>query len=366
MTSRKTLDSVLVVGGCGFLGHHIVSQIKDSEPATRLAVLDLRTERNRFPSVSYHDGDISSRTEVKSILEQIRPSVIIHTASPHAANVHDEALFEEVNIRGTRNLVACALELGTVKAFVYTSSASVVHDNVSDLVNADETLPVLRVPQQTEYYSHTKGVAEEIVLAANQNNRHMMTAALRPAGIFGEGDLVTVASMVKAAESGKYKFQLGNGQNLFDFTYVANLVDAHLLAAKALLEAHDSAEPLPKHLRVDGEAFFITNDDPYPFWDFARAIGAAAGYAVRKEDIWVIPKSAGLLLGTISEWVVWFASLGRDKAILSRKSIRFSCMTRTYCIDKAKRRLGYKPRVSMQEGIRRSGAWMMRDREKVE
>lgn len=366
MSSEQTLGSVLVVGGCGFLGHHIVSLIRESDPAARLSVLDLQTERNRFPSVSYYDGDISSKPEVMAILERVQPRVVFHTASPHAANVRDPALFERVNVTGTRNLIECAQALGTVQAFVYTSSASVVHDNVSDLVRADETLPILRVPQQTEYYSHTKGVAEEIVLAANRKNGKMMTAALRPAGIFGEGDLVTVASIVKAAETGKYKFQMGNGKNLFDFTYVGNLAHAHVLAAKALLATDASPESVPEHLRVDGEAFFVTNDEPYPFWDFARAIGAAAGYPVKKEEIWVIPKSVGLAIGTLSEWIVWLVSFGKTKPMLSRNAIKFSCMTRTYCIDKAKRRLGYKPTVGMQEGIRRSGQWMQKDAKKVQ
>ncbi len=358
MSNEQSLSPVLVVGGCGFLGHHIVSHLLSLEPAVSVSVLDLRTDSNRFPSVSYHDGDISSKSQVKAILQKIKPRVIFHTASPHAANVRDQSLFTRVNVDGTRNLVECALELGTVKAFVYTSSASVVHDSVSDLIDADETLPILRFPKQTEFYSHTKGIAEEIVLAANTKDGPMLTAALRPAGIFGEGDQVIVASMVKAAEAGKYRFQMGDGKNRFDFTYVENLVQAHISAATALLKSHASREPLSDQLRVDGEAFFITNDEPYRFWDFARSLGAAAGYPVKEEQIWVIPKSVGVFVGAIAEWVVWLTSFGKKRPTLNRQAIKFSCMTRTYRIDKAKRRLGYKPKISMKEGIRRSGEWM--------
>lgn len=109
-------------------------------------MLDLYTDRNRLPSVSYHDGDIASLDQVRSILQTVKPPVVIHTASPTMASGADNpAIFEKVNVDGTRNLFECAAKIG-VKAFVYTSSASVVHDNVGDLVDADESLPVLRRP----------------------------------------------------------------------------------------------------------------------------------------------------------------------------------------------------------------------------
>lgn len=65
-----------------------------------------------------------------------------YTASPVVAS-GSTALYYKVNVEGTRNLIECAGKLGGVKAFVYTSSAAVVHDSVSDLMDADERLPVL-------------------------------------------------------------------------------------------------------------------------------------------------------------------------------------------------------------------------------
>lgn len=323
-----------------------------------VAVLDLRTDRNQLESVDYHNGDISSKADVMAVLRKVQPRTIIHVASPPAM-LHDHRLYDKVNIDGTRTLVECAQQLGSVRAFVYTSSASVVHDSVNDLVMADESLPVLQYPQQTEYYSHTKGVAEGIVLAANRSPPTMLTTAIRPAGIFGEADYQNLAKQVEAARAGKFRFQMGDGRNLFDFTYVGNVAHAHIVAAEALLRRADESETPASSGRVDGQAFFITNDEPRPFWDFARAVAANAGFPVAKEQVWVIPKSVGLVIATIVEWIVWLFSMGTKQPTMSRSAIKFSCMTRTYCIDRAKRDLGYRPVISLDEGIKRGVQWFL-------
>ena len=206
----KPLGSVLITGGCDFVGHHIVSQLLESYSA-RISVLDLRIDRNRFPSVSYYDGDITLEAVVYKVLEEVKPDVIFHTASavPFDDSDNSNALYLRVNVEGTRNLLDLAATIGCVKAFVYTSSASIVHDAMSNLINADERWPVLRSPQQREYYAETKGIAEELVLSANRQNGDMLTTSIRPAGIFGEGDVQLVMNMLRAYHKGQTKFQLG-------------------------------------------------------------------------------------------------------------------------------------------------------------
>lgn len=354
----KSLGSVLIIGGCGFLGHHIVSQLLESY-STQISVLDLHTNRNRFPSVSYHDGDITSSSIVSAVLSNVKPDIIIHTASP----THDasKAILKKVNIDGTRNLVQQAGESGTVKAFIYTSSASVIHDNVSDLVNADERWPVLRAPYQKEYYSEAKGIAEQIVLDANRKYGKMLTVAIRPAGIFGEGDVQVIPPMLKAYEKGQTKFQLGTNTNLFDFTYVGNVAHAHILAAVALMKTYNMSTAPLDHERVDGEAFLITNDSPVYFWDFARMVWKAAGDKTEPRDVWKIEKDTGLMIATLVEWAFWLA--GGWTPNLTRRAVNFSSMTRYYNIDKARRRLGYRPLVGMGEGVERATAWFQKQRQ---
>ena len=159
--------------------------------------------------------------------------------------------------------------------------------------------------------------------------------------------------MVENAEAGRNKFQVGSGKILFDFIYVGNAASAHILASEVLLNEATFPSKTVAALGVAGEAFFITNDDPIPFRYFVRAIGSAAGHPVKPQDVWVIPKSVGLSMALIAEWIIWISSLGKSRSTMTRSGIRYSCLTRTYCIDKAKTRLGYKPRVSMEDGIKR-------------
>lgn len=359
MDSRSA--PVLVVGGCGLLGHHVVAQLLDSHH--QVSILDVDVTRNciEHSSASYHEGDISLFSNLLVILQEIKPHIIIHTASLIEV-ARNPALGFKVNVEGTRNLLEGARMIGGVKAFIYTSSASVVHDGVHDLYNADERLPVLRSPQQTDLYSHTKGLAEDLVLAANRKYG-ILTVALRPSGIFGEGDTQTVAGMVQAYEQGKTRFQLGDNSNFFDFTYVHNVAHAHLLAMQKLIDVSGLSLESSADERVDGEAFFITNDQPRLFWSFARAIWAAAGDKTDPKTVWVIPKNVVLRLATLVEWIFWIFTWGYKEPSMTRNKIKFSTMNRTFCIDKAKKRLGYQPLVNLDDGITRSVQWYRRYQE---
>ena len=361
MTARppkKSLGSVIVIGGCGFLGHHIVNQLVQAYDA-QVTVFDLRTTRNRNDAATYHDIDITSEVDVQAAFEKVKPNIIIHTASPaFMGDVGNEGnnreVYKKVNIDGTRILVECAGKTG-VKAFIYTSSSSIIHDTIHDLVNADERWPVLRAPQQREYYSETKGIAEQLVLDANRKFGDMLTVAIRPAGIYGEGDVQVVPGLLKAYTGGQTKYQLGDNNNLYDFSYVGNVAYAHILAAIALMNTHALTTKPLDHENVDGEAFIITNGSPLYFWDFARLVWTAAGDQTQVSQVWVIPKDFGLKLAYTVECLGWLVG---KKPNLSWKSFNYSTMTRYFNIDKARIRLGYKPPYEMEEGVIRTVRWI--------
>lgn len=222
------------------------------------------------------------------------------------------------------------------------------------MTEGDDSLPLLYLPDQTEIYSHSKAVADQLVLDSNSTTRGgMLTACIRPSGIFGERDATTKA-FVENAANGKLKWQVGDGTNLFDWTFNENVIHAHILAAEALLKAHIEV-PESEDKRVAGEGFIITNDEHIEFWKFARLLGNAAGYTTREEEVRTMPKYVALTMALVAEWMTWALSFGRKTSRLNRVGIKFSCMTRTFRIDKAKKALGYKPPVSLMEAIERSG-----------
>ncbi|KAK1070964.1 erg26, C-3 sterol dehydrogenase [Friedmanniomyces endolithicus] len=350
------LGHVLATGGSGFLGHHIVSLLSSRKACDKLTSLDLRAAPKPVAGVQYEQGDITDYDAMLKLLGRLQPTAVIHTASPNAMNNKNTQLMYDVNVTGTKTLIRAAQENG-VKAFVYTSSASVIHDTVSNLVNANETYPLIMGAQQPEYYTTTKAQAETHVLASNRAPSHpdFLTAAIRPSAMFGEGDVQLLPPGLSAYYRGQTKFQIGDNENLFDFTEITNVAHAHHLALAALLATRDRdakglAAPLDNE-KVDGEAFFITNDSPVYFFDFARMCWAAAGDQTQPSQVWILSKEFGLFVATIMEWMFWLFRLGKPN--LTRQQVKYTCMTRFYNIDKAKRRLGYKPVVKLEEGIRR-------------
>lgn len=181
------LGSVLVVGGCGFLGSHIVDQLlnfpSETDPSAALpkpegdsrfdcpklgdryprciakvSVADLKTTNNRLPGAQYYEADLTSTESMLEVFRATKPDVVIHTAS---AMLTDKKLLHKLNVEGTKNLLEVAGGArgdwgGKCKAFVYTSSASVIHDTQSDLKHVNEDWPLVRGNLQQEYYSDTK------------------------------------------------------------------------------------------------------------------------------------------------------------------------------------------------------------------
>lgn len=168
-------------------------------------------------------------------------------------------LFEEVNVSGTRNLLDCIYANGATKVLVYTSSSGIIRNGFTSNVKATEEAPICFFPEQTEFYAHTKALAKDAFREANRKHG-LLTVALRCTTLYGEGDSTTIPQMVGNAQSGRGKMQVGDGQNMFDFTYTGNAAYAHRLAAKKLLKLDPSAPPPLEDERVDGEAFVITNE----------------------------------------------------------------------------------------------------------
>ena len=339
---------VLVLGGCGSLGHHIVRQLLETGKASDVTAFDVRTEVNRVPGANYIEGSITSMRDVRAALDSVKPRVIMHTVSPQLmGQKNTRKVYEDVNIGGTRILLETVAERNSVKALIYT--------NITDLVEAKEEGEgrLYYWPEQTEFYSHTKTVAEDLIEGANRRNG-LLTTRLRGSLLFGEGDTTATPQMIANARAGRTRFQIGDGSNLFDFTYVGNAAHAQILAAETLLHESEGHLDIKGPLKVNGEAFVITNDEHWRFWDFVRTIAAEAGHPVPKDQVKVIPTRIYYGFAVIAEWVIWLLSFGTQESTINRRMVKYLTMTRTFDISKAKMRLGYRPQTTIRKGIKRS------------
>lgn len=261
------------------------------------------------------------------------------TAAPTAANAANRALMDAVNVGGTASVLDACVRHG-VGRLVFTSSASVVFDG-TPLVRADESTPYASPPM--DHYTGTKAAAERAVLAAHGRGG-LRCVALRPSGIFGEYDALTVPSVVANARAGKLKYVIGSGRNAMDWTYAGNVADAHLAAAEALAAPGGAA---------GGRAYFVTNDDPRPFWGFMAAICAGLGYPEprRRLPFWLVYAIAVFVQYVLVPLAAPFKRIDSD---FTPFRVRLAAVDRTFSCDAAKRDLGYRPRVPVDQALRRT------------
>ncbi|KAL6766654.1 hypothetical protein ACKKBG_A36860 [Auxenochlorella protothecoides x Auxenochlorella symbiontica] len=338
MAPSKT--KCLVTGGNGFLGQHLVAQLANSGEY-EVTVFDIRPPVIPFPGVKYITGDLTKEADVDAACKG--KNVVFHcaTAAPTAANAANLKLMDAVNVQGTRSVVEACARHG-VSRLVYTSSASVVFDG-SPLVKVDESTPY--AARHMDYYTGTKAQGEVAVLAANGRGG-LRTLALRPSGIFGEHDTLLVPSVVSNAARGKLKYIIGSGRNCMDWTYAGNVAQAHLDAAAALGAARRVG-------RVAGRAFFVTNDDPRPFWGFMGDLCEGLGYprpSVR------LPFHLVYFIALLMQYVILplLAPFKRIDSDFTPFRIKLASVDRTFSCEAAKRELGYRPAVSLDEGLRRT------------
>jgi nucleoside-diphosphate-sugar epimerase len=313
---------VLVTGGTGFLGRHIVGRLlAQGRPVTvlaRRAAPDLAARGVRFITAALDDT------------AALRDACAgIHTVFHVAAKVgvwgrYDD--FHRANVLGTRALLASARAHGA-RVFVHTSTPSVVY-NGRDLAGADESLPLTtRCPSP---YPLTKAVAEREVLAAD--SPALRTVALRPHLIWGDDDPHLIPRVLAQARRGRLRI-VGAGRNRVDMVHVENAADAHLLA-----EANID--------RCAGRAYFITNGEPVLLWDWINHLLAALGEPPLRKRI---PLRAASAIGACCE-AAWRVLPLRGEPPLTRFIAAELAKDHWFDLAAARRDLGYAPRISMAEG----------------
>lgn len=342
------LKSVLLIGGAGFLGLHLIQQFYEVTPRPDIHIFDIRPLPDKLSKqftftkdeIKFHQGDLTSAEDIEKAIKESGCTVVVHSASPVHGGVAE--IYHKVNVTGTRNIIDTCKKC-KVKALVYTSSAGVIF-NGHDVHNADETWPIPEIPMDA--YNETKAIAEDMVLKANDPANDFLTIALRPAGIFGPGDRQLVPGLRTVAKLGQSKFQIGDNNNLFDWTYAGNVADSHVLAAQKLLDPSTAD-------KISGETFFITNDSPAYFWALARTVWKADGHI--DKSVIVLKRPLAILAGYLSEWV---SKLVGKEPGLTPFRVKIVCAYRYHNISKAKELLGYYPKVDIEEGIKRTLAWM--------
>jgi nucleoside-diphosphate-sugar epimerase len=321
----------LVTGATGFLGMYIVEQLRARGDAVRALA---RRSHAALDSLGVETlrGDIQDAAAVERACTGV--DCVIHTAGV-AGLAGPWSHYFGVNTLGTRHVVAGCLK-NRVPRLVFTSSPSVTFAGV-DQCNVDESASY---PERwLGHYSHSKALAEQAVLAAN--SEQLRTCSLRPHLIWGPRDQHLIPRLLERARRGKLR-RVGDGQNLVDTVYVENAADAHLLAADRLTPGSP----------VCGKAYFITQGEPVNCWGWIDELLALAQLPPVKKSI-SLPAAyaAGAVLETM-----WSLLRLPGEPRMTRFLAAQLATSHYFDLSRARADLGYSPRISMEEGMRRLAA----------
>jgi nucleoside-diphosphate-sugar epimerase len=318
---------VLVTGGTGFTGKALVKRLLDD--GHQVVALDykegVKTQELRDWGAEVIIGSVTDQAIVKQAVEGVE--VVQHMAAAFRELDVPESYYDEVNIEGTRNVLEASLQAG-VKRCIYCSTCG-VHGNI-DNPPGDETSPI----QPADYYQRTKYKAEPIAL--EYNGKGLPTVILRPAAIYGPGDPERFFMIFKRVASGKFPM-FGNGKTLYHPLYIDNLVDAMVLAMQPG--------------KGDGEAYLIADEEYVGIEDLVRRTGKALGVEVKIPHFPILPL---MIAGHVCEKLC--APFKITPPIFPRR-VDWYRQNRAFKIDKAKRDLGYAPKVGLDEGLKRTAAW---------
>ncbi|CAH8359917.1 unnamed protein product [Eruca vesicaria subsp. sativa] len=157
----------------------------------------------RSGRVQYVSADLREKSQVVKAFQGAE--VVFHMAAPDSS-INNHHLQYSVNVQGTKNVIDACVIAG-VKRLIYTSSPSVVFDDVHGILNGCESKAY--PSKHNDSYSATKAEGEALIMNANGRNG-LLTRCIRPSSIFGPDDRLLVPSLVAAARAGKSKIHWKN------------------------------------------------------------------------------------------------------------------------------------------------------------
>jgi UDP-N-acetylglucosamine/UDP-N-acetyl-alpha-D-glucosaminouronate 4-epimerase len=299
---------VLVTGGAGFIGSNLVRALLERGDSVR--VLDNFSTGNRANleglDTEIVEGELRSYERVHNAVRGVEVVYHLGALGSVPRSVQDPLTSSAVNVEGTLNVLLAARDEG-VRRVVFSSSTSVY--GTSREMPTTESSP----PDPISPYGVAKLAAERYCMAFSRVYEPFETVVLRYFNVFGPRQspssqyAAVIPLFITAIAAGEQIAIHGDGEQSRDFTYVDNVVDATIRAAKA-----DGAS---------GRAFNVAGGAPASVNHVAATIGAILGKPV---DARFEPPRAGDIRDS-------WADLGAARAVL-----------------------GYEPSVSLEDGLRRT------------
>jgi len=322
---------VLVTGGSGLIGSHVIARLIEHGAEVRALVRRPGAVRAvQALGAEPVDGDVRDADAFRAAADGI--DGLVHAAALVAARrSYDE--FEDINLGGTIHAVDAAARAGA--RLIHISSTS-VYGRGLDAGPVDESFPFARIARG-DFYARTKRAAEDGLLRQARARRVHVTV-LRPCVVYGERDRLFAASVARVLRKGIAPL-VGTGDNVLACIYAGNVAGA---VCRALVADQPS-----------GRAYNVANDGTLTPRSFAREFAAGLGVA-RLRFVRISPLVAQAAVG---------AGTGVARALGPRRyagtgaaAVRFLTQDNPYVSTRAREELGWEPDVDAAVAVRRTGA----------
>jgi nucleoside-diphosphate-sugar epimerase len=327
-------ERVLVTGGTGFLGGRLARRLRGRGLEVRVLVRD-RHGSSSAPAAAQEldrigaelaQGDVLDPGSLRTSMEGV--SAVYHLAGRLFAPGVPPSEYERLHVEGTGNVIRAAAEARSVRRVVHCSTTGVL--GPTGLRPVAEEAPA----NPSNAYERSKAEGERVAVEL-ASRAGLSLAVARPGLVYGPGDLHLLGWFRAIAK--RYYRVVGRGDNLLHPIYVDDVLDGFELCRETP--------------GADGRAYNLVGERALPIRDLAAAIALALDRPLPR---WHLPAGIAKCVAAALEAI---PGLPPEHLPLTRSRVAFMTESRAYCGCRARDELGFRPKVSLPEGLARTVAW---------
>ncbi len=344
------MSQILITGGNGWLGSQLIRILLNGLPEANIDPISKQkikcliipgSDKNIIHSISKEieifEGDLRNVDSVKDFCSGGNEATLFHCAGIIHPNRNIKELFD-VNVTGTENLLKSAINFGVKRTVIVSSNSPTGVSNSPNII-FDETSPY----NPYMNYGHSKMLMEKMV-QQYQETGGIEAVIVKAPWFYGTGQPPRQTLFFSMIKNGKVPL-IGDGNNLRSMTYLDNLCQGLILCAKIQ--------------NANGQTYWIADEKPYKMNEIIDTIEELLEKEFKMKVTHKrvkLPYLTGEFATLMDRCLQSFGLYNQKIHVLSEMNKNIACS-----IEKAKRELGYKPTISLKEGMKRSIRWCLKN-----